>query len=173
MKPIFEREQVFGLSGSFYTRNKLFSTSFWPGDSKEISSLAKLDDLYFPFPWSQKAWVDLDEVSESYALAVLRDCSSKCVAFGLWKISDLEGLAHLLKVLVIPKWRGKGLGASFLQSSLDYFIKNGLFNFYLEVEEANKSALSIYESLGFKKLHKALNFYGAGRNAVKMGKFLE
>ena len=103
----------------------------------------------------------------------LVDKNSEIVAFSLWKISKLEGLVHLLKVLVLPDWRGKGLGKSFLQSSLDFFVKNSLYRFYLEVEDNNFSAIRAYEYLGFGKLHKALDFYGAGRNALKMGKFLE
>ena len=119
MKPTFERDKVFGLSGSFYSKSKLFPASFWPVDLEEINRVSKLDDLFFPFPWSKKAWEGLADISESYALAVLRDGDSELVAFGLWKISELEGLAHLLKLLVIPEWRGKGLGSSFLRSSLD------------------------------------------------------
>tara|TARA_Y100001970_G_C14185021_1_gene832073 strand:+ start:993 stop:1514 length:522 start_codon:yes stop_codon:yes gene_type:complete len=173
MKLISEKEDDLGLSTSFYTKSKLFPFSYWQLGPEELNSLSGLDELFFPFPWSKRAWFELGDNAESYLLGVLRNGPSECVAFSLWKISELEGLAHLLKVLVSPKWRGKGLGSFFLQSSLDYFLKGKLMNFYLEVEENNYSAIRIYERLGFEKLHTALNFYGTGRNAVKMGKFLE
>ena len=173
MKPTFEGEQDLGLSCSFYSKSRLFPSSFWPVHSKEIEVIAELDNLFFPFPWSKKAWLELVENADSHILITLKDRNSDCIAFSLWKISELEGLVHLLKVLIIPDWRGKALGKSFLQSSLAFFVKNGLFRFYLEVEDNNVSAIRTYESLGFGKLHKALNYYGAGRSAVKMGKFLE
>ena len=86
-------------------------------DPEELNSLSDLDGLFFPFPWSKRAWVELGDNAESYLLVVLRNGPLECVAFSLWKISELEGLAHLLKVLVSPKWRGKGLGSFFLQFS--------------------------------------------------------
>ena len=173
MKLIFEGYEELGLSCSFYSDSQLFLSSFWPAPFKEIEAISKLDTLFFPSPWTRKSWFDLNNNAGPHVLMTLLDRNLEIVAFSLWKISELEGLAHLLKVLVLPDWRGKGLGKSFLKSSLDFFVKNNLYRFYLEVEENNFSAVRTYESLGFGKLHKTLNFYGAGRNALKMGKFLE
>tara|TARA_B100000287_G_scaffold382460_1_gene387558 strand:- start:3 stop:527 length:525 start_codon:yes stop_codon:yes gene_type:complete len=174
MKPIFERERELGLDVFFYSNSKLFSSSsHWPIDPYELSRIYELDNLFFPHPWSKKAWLELSDCEGGYALVLLKDRGLDYVAFALWKINELEGLAHLLKVLVVPDWRGKSLGTLFLKSSIDYFVENGMLNFYLEVDESNDPAIKVYECLGFEKLHRTLNFYGSGRNAVKMGKFLE
>lgn len=173
MKPIFEKERELGLNVFFHSNSKLFSSSHWPIDPDELSRIYELDNLFFPRPWSNKAWLELSDCERGYALVVLKDKAFDYVAFALWKINELEDLAHLLKVLVVPDWRGKSLGSLLLKSSIDYFVKNGMLKFYLEVDESNCSAMRTYECLGFEKLHRTLNFYGSGRNALKMGKFLE
>ena len=43
----------------------------------------------------------------------------------------------------------------------------------LEVEEGNRSAIRLYEKMGFNKLHLAKNFYSNSRNAFKMLKSLK
>jgi len=173
MKLISKQVEAFGLTLSFYSKNPMFSSFSWESVREDIAKVAYLDDLFFPFPWSEKAWFDLDEGAEDYALFILKEGPSTIVAFSLWKLSQLDGLAHLLKVMVVRDWRGRGLGTSFLDSSIEFFGRNGFLNFYLEVEETNISAWRSYESLGFERLHKALNYYGASRNAIKMGKILE
>ena len=173
MKIISESVEAFGLRASLYSKSHLFPGCTWVNELEKILEVVSLDTLFFPFPWSRKAWLDLDEVSEDYALVVLESDSSQVIAFSLWSLSHLDELAHLLKIIVIPEWRGKSLGVSLLQLSLNYFGGKGLTSFYLEVEEGNVSARQVYEKLGFEILHKARNYYGSGRNGVKMGKIFE
>lgn len=107
------------------------------------------------------------EFSENYFL-VLASQGEKIVGFALFKISPLEELAHLLKILVVPQKRREKLGAALLQDSLEGLKGHQVSKFYLEVEVGNLPAISLYERFGFAKIHQISNFYGQSKDALIM-----
>ena len=94
MKIISESGEVFGFRASLYSKSHLFPGCTWVNELEKILEVASLDALFFPFPWSRKAWLDLDEVSVDYALVVLESDSSQVIGFSLWSVSHLDELAH-------------------------------------------------------------------------------
>lgn len=142
---------------SFY----LSKTSSWPSFD-ELNELILWDKDHFPTPWKSDLWLGLAQ-EEDYFLV------RSPQGFALFKFFKLEGLAHLLKIVIIPSGRQKGLGKELLKASLEQIQSYGITRFYLEVEEGNHQAQKLYTSLGFKPLNKIKNFYGNGRHAWAMG----
>lgn len=161
-----------GLLARNYTGAEFLESENWP-KSSELMKVCEFDKSYFPFPWSDDSWTDTQISSKNYLLSTLCDQSGALKAFCLWKISLEEELFHLLKVVVYPEMRGIGLGEILLEGIMGFSRSFGIKRFYLEVEEGNRSAIRLYEKVGFHKLHLAKNFYGNSRNGFKMLKSLE
>lgn len=90
------------------------------------------------------------------------------IGFVLFDLSYADSFAHLLKILVHPEFREKGLARQLLEKSLLGLKNEGLHHFFLEVEEDNHAAQKLYQSCGFKVIHRKKDFYGNGRAALIM-----
>jgi putative acetyltransferase len=71
-----------------------------------------------------------------------------------------EGTCELVKMYLLKKVRGMGLGRLLIQKSLDFAKANGYRTVYLETMPELKLALKAYEKLGFKYIDSALGNTG-------------
>jgi len=136
------------------------NSSLWPSQD-ELTLLQNWDACFFPSPWSLTQWLDLSHEKDYFLVT----CS---FGFALFRLSPLENLAHLLKILILPEKRTQGLGHQLFQFSLDELKRLNFERVYLEVEEDNICAQKLYERFGFKKLHLIKDFYGHERHAFSM-----
>jgi ribosomal-protein-alanine N-acetyltransferase len=91
----------------------------------------------------------------------------KILGWAIFKLIPADHLAHLLKILILPDYRGNKLGLTLLKNAISQLEGDKYLKFYLEVEKGNP-AISIYKRLGFSIIHEIPNFYGMGRNAIVM-----
>lgn len=68
--------------------------------------------------------------------------------------------ANLQKIAVIEKERRKGVATQLIQHSIEFLKSKGIDKYYLEVNEHNLIAISVYEKLGFKKISTRKKYYG-------------
>jgi ribosomal-protein-alanine N-acetyltransferase len=147
------------------------------------AQLEALDNSFFPNPWSHRAWEDFAKNPANYylvsALAEGRQSEEEAplhdgpegtvlVGYSLFLLSELESLAHLLKIVVRPSWRQMGLGRRMIQEGIQTLVGKGFERIFLEVEENNVDAVNLYQTMGFRRLHYSKHFYGPGRHAVIM-----
>ncbi len=132
-----------------------------------LFELKKLDGLYFPTPWNSESW---DQVfSASMDRFILVVSSEDCIrGFILFETNVVDSFAHLLKILITPEFRGLKSGLHLLNEAIRILNERKIQNFFLEVEEENLIARSLYESIGFKIIHKKKHFYSNGANAFIM-----
>jgi hypothetical protein len=74
-------------------------------------------------------------------------------------IRDHKGFGAIQNLGVVPEHRGQGLGGILLASALSGFQRCGLRKAYLEVTAKNKTAVRIYQRMGFvrvKTVYKAV-----------------
>jgi putative acetyltransferase len=71
-----------------------------------------------------------------------------------------EGTCELVKMYLLKKVRGMGLGRLLIQKSLDFAKANGYTTVYLETMPELKLALKAYEKLGFQYTDAALGNTG-------------
>jgi ribosomal-protein-alanine N-acetyltransferase len=141
--------------------------TYQPLPNELSSKLFELDRLFFPTPWTLSAWNSLHEQDR---LLVILSSESSIVGFCLFDKSIADSFAHLLKILVHPDWRNRGLAKKLLNSALDQLKNEGCTQLFLEVEEDNCAAKELYSLLGFKVVHRKKDFYGTGRAALIMTK---
>lgn len=129
-------------------------------------ALFELDKKFFPTPWSRESWDELFSGHARSLTVVYRD--DELVGFSLFDLSVADSFAHLLKILINPDFRKKGVAADLLKFALDSLQTQGLRHYFLEVEEDNHAAQKLYLSAGFKTIHRKKDFYGDGRAALIM-----
>ncbi len=77
--------------------------------------------------------------------------------------------AEILTVAVAPAWRGRGVGRLMMDETIRrlYFMR--VASLFLEVDEGNGPALSLYRHLGFREVGRRANYYAGGTaNALVM-----
>lgn len=73
-----------------------------------------------------------------------------------WQEEDIGAIED---VFVREPWRKRGLAKYLLAQALNYLKSHGLENAQLEVEVTNKSALSLYEFVGFYPKREEIRYY--------------
>jgi ribosomal-protein-alanine N-acetyltransferase len=131
----------------------------------ELTKLIDLDKHYFPYPWSLESWKTLDLSDNSLFIFKI---NTEIVGFGLFYTVDGLETAHLLKICLLPEFRGKGMANMFLFEMMKDISSHGFKEAYLEVNSLNLAAINLYNRNGFQKVHFQKNFYGAGQHALKM-----
>lgn len=129
--------------------------------------LANFDQNYFPQPWDVGSWNDLFLTSSERLLISSYD-EGELSGFALFNYSSADSFAHLLKIVTNPSKRGKGIGNTLLSEGLRVLKERGVHEFFLEVEENNLSAISLYQKFNFKVIHKKKHFYSNGASALIM-----
>ena len=73
--------------------------------------------------------------------------------------STIDEYSEILNFFVVDKYRRKGIGEKLLTKVIDEAIRNNSKSIYLEVNEINQNAISLYLKKGFKKDHIRKNYY--------------
>ncbi len=132
-----------------------------------LFQLKSLDQKYFPTPWGAASWEKVfEEGSERFIL--IDECDGLIPGFILFELNVVDSFAHLLKILVNPEKRGLKIGKNLLNEAIRVLNERGITQFFLEVEEENSVARNLYESVGFKVIHKKKQFYSNGGTAIIM-----
>lgn len=131
-----------------------------------LKDVAKLEEVCFSTPWSQKA---LTEAFMSGTKFFVAQKDNKVLGYiGISAIID-EG--YITNVAVFPEYRNMGVATTMLEHLFEFAKKQNLAFISLEVRESNYTAISLYEKLGFKTEGKRKNFYTAPtENALIMTK---
>ena len=87
-----------------------------------------------------------------------------------FEIADLE------KMCVLPAFQQLGMGLQLIKNATDYAVANGVEKIFLEVNEQNVPAISLYQKSGFRREGVRKNYYNtkrfATRDAIVMSKTL-
>lgn len=81
----------------------------------------------------------------------------------------IKRAGHIVSIAVLPQYRGKGVGKAILIKCLEA-LKNmyRCDEAFLEVRVSNKTAIRLYEKIGFTILDIAHNYYIDGEDAYIM-----
>ena len=75
--------------------------------------------------------------------------------------------AHLISIGVIQEYRRRGIGTRLIRRLLAN-LSSGVKELRLEVKENNREAITFYETMGFKQVDYAQNYYEDGSAAIQM-----
>ena len=125
----------------------------------------ELDAQFMHGPWNEQQWQQLDSKND---VIFLLTANATVIGFALYRLAPLDGLAHLLKVVVHPDHRQKRRGFEFCQQTFSWLRSEQIKRIFLEVASNNLAALGLYGKLGFTKLHLVKGFYSNGLDAWTM-----
>ena len=138
--------------------------------SEHWQQVLGLDEKEMQYPWNFDQWNSLNKDLD--VLFLLQE-NEDVKGFALYRLSPLEQLAHLLKIVLIPSSRGSGQAAIFMARHEDYLRNEQFERVYLEVSTTNERAVNFYRKLGFQVLRRIPRFYQDGADAWTMEKLLE
>lgn len=128
--------------------------------------LCQFDSFYLDYSWSKESWMNSKELVE-YNLFYSLDQDGHLLGFSLWKYLSSEKALDLLKIVVLPDLRGKGLAEKLLKQPLSFY-KNEVEKVFLQVACSNLRAQSFYKKYGFTQSRIIKNFYNDGGSALEM-----
>lgn len=134
------------------------------------SQVISLDQNEMQYPWKPDQWKNLDG---NLDVLFLKLNQQDLIGFALYKLSPIENLAHLLKVVQAPSNRGSGLAKKFFAEQETWLCAEHYERIYLEVSTSNVAATKFYQKLGFQTLRRVSHFYQDGEDAWTMEKRLE
>ena len=76
---------------------------------------------------------------------------------GIASFEGSEDVCELRKLFLLPESRGLGIGKALTERCLEFALSQGYKQCYLDTLSNMKSAIALYERLGFKHLDKPLD----------------
>lgn len=133
----------------------------------DLDEIFALEEAGFDLPqrWSREAWqAELDNPDR---LVLVRH-DARGLVVGVATFSLAADMADLLRVVVAPDARGRGIGGSLVRAGMEWAKAVGARRMLLEVSPDNAPAVRTYEKLGFAALDRRRDYYGAGVDALVM-----
>ena len=113
---------------------------------QDIPRVAELEKMIFTAPWSEKVYRETFAIpGVEYVVA----CDDETI-IGAAGIRNIVGTGEITNVMVLPQYRGRGIGKQILEELLERGRKLGAEEFTLEVRDSNEPAIRLYEGLGFE-----------------------
>jgi ribosomal-protein-alanine N-acetyltransferase len=134
-------------------------------ESQASSEIQKLDQAFFPHPWTSEQWLAFNP---EHIRLMGWYAESKLIGFCLFSIVAGDNVAHLLKILVAPTLRSQGVATQFWSAIVKTLKFENVERVYLEVEAGNLAALAFYHKHGFKLLRRNKAYYSNGEDALVM-----
>ena len=138
-----------------------------PMTASDLDAMMAIERVNFPFPWTEGNFKD--SMNSGYICLVMEQGKELMGYAVLMMVLDE---AHLLNISVAKSYQGQGWGRYLLVQMMEIGREKGGLNMFLEVRPSNRSALGLYESMGFNEMGIRPGYYPAhnGReDAVLMG----
>ena len=114
-----------------------------------------------------------DFVRRPGAISIVAERPGNPAEMAAFAIGQVAGSrAHVITIDVRSSHRRTGLGRKLLEDLLDRFASAGARTVRLEVDVLNAPARRFYERMGFEETRKLPDYYGYGRDGMRMVKEL-
>ncbi|CUX26429.1 Acetyltransferase YpeA [Clostridium sp. C105KSO15] len=121
----------------------------------DVSGVAEVERLCFSDPWSPETVKEGLESSLDTWLVV----EEEGAVLGYCVFRTIAGEGELLRIAVLPAYRGRGLSKKLMDRLVESSIKKGVKSLSLEVRESNKKARNLYRYYGFEEETIRKNYY--------------
>lgn len=125
-------------------------------EKKHIKSVAELEKICFPCPWSEEQFSD---ALKDKFIELLGICTEEDIIISYLLCSHIGDYAEILNIATHPDFRGQGLA----KKLLNFWISQpelAHVHIVLEVREKNIPAQNLYAQFGFKQIHVRKKYYG-------------
>jgi ribosomal-protein-alanine N-acetyltransferase len=118
--------------------------------------VGQIERAAYQFPWSEGIFRDCLRVGY---LCRVAECDGHVVAYGI--VAMGAGEAHVLNVCVSEAMRSCGVGRNMMRLLLERAAQAGMQDVFLEVRPSNRTAIALYQSLGFGEVGRRKGYYQA------------
>ena len=122
----------------------------------DIAAVFTIEERVYPFGWTLGIFEDCLRVH--YSCWVM-ELGSELVGYAV--LSAAAGEAHILNVAVHPEYQGRGLGRQLMHFLLDTAREHQADTVFLEVRPSNRTAIRLYDSMGFNQVGLRRDYYPA------------
>lgn len=135
-----------------------------PGEPADVLAVDRIERASFDDPWSRSLLLQ-ELVPSALRLPLVAECDGEVAGYLMaWRSGDE---LHILNVAVDPARRRRGVGAALLTAALAAARRGGLTEVTLEVRVANRPALALYHSYGFRDVGLRPGYYAdTGEDAL-------
>ncbi len=133
-----------------------------PAGVADLAALMEIENACFDRPYSAESVLG-DLKGDKVKTFVFQDGDN---ILGFISVYVFLDEANLQQIAVLESHRKKGYAKALILNAIDYLKQNKIKKFYLEVNETNKIAISLYEKLGFEKVITRKNYYGSNSAMV-------
>ncbi|MDG1061940.1 MAG: ribosomal protein S18-alanine N-acetyltransferase [SAR86 cluster bacterium] len=121
---------------------------------EDFSPIVEIENATNQLPWTKQQFISSMEVGHH---SLVLEESGMVVGFAIY--SPIIPESHLLNIAIDPAHQGKGFGKNLLQHVILQNETMGVKIISLEVRVSNKTAINLYENLGFSKDAIRPNYY--------------
>ena len=122
---------------------------------EHVSQVARLEEICFSDPWSEKSVAaELENQLSLWLVALEGDTLAGYVGS-----QTVLGETDMMNVAVHPAFRRRGVGESLILALVEQLKALDSHSLTLEVRASNAPASSLYEKLGFSQVGLRKNYY--------------
>jgi ribosomal-protein-alanine N-acetyltransferase len=128
---------------------------------RDLGAIERIERRSYPTPWSRSMFAGELTKSSSVCLGAYDTDKDRLVAYLI--ISRYVDAWHVMNVAVAPDYRGRGIATRLLERLFELTAGDGGRGYTLEVRVSNRSAIRLYEKLGFKARGVRRGYYTDNR----------
>ena len=134
-------------------------------EAADVQAIMALEQGSIAHPWPEEDIRRLITDDDKFALVLEAEDGTVTGYIG---VSVVAGEASVGNLVVRQDQRGKGLGTLLTEALIEELKARGAEEIFLEVEDSNAPARSVYTRCGFTEYNSRRNYYGEGRDAILM-----
>jgi ribosomal-protein-alanine N-acetyltransferase len=115
---------------------------------RDLGAIERIERRSYPTPWSRSMFAG--ELTKSSSVCLGAHDTENRTLVGYLIISRYVDAWHVMNVAVDPEYRGRGIATKLLSHLFEQTAGDGRRGYTLEVRVSNRSAIRLYERLGFK-----------------------
>ena len=139
--------------------------------SRHVDQVAEIENRSFTTPWPKQTLAAHAE-DPRFFCRVAAEENERVAGYSISTLVCDE--IHVFKIAVSDRHRRKGVAASLLSDTFDFYRRRGALSVILEVKTTNAAAVSLYRKLGFEVIRTRENYYSSTKeDAFVMGVPLE
>ena len=130
---------------------------------RDLGAIERIERRSYPTPWSRSMFAGELTKSSSVCLGAHDTDTDADRLVGYLIISRYVDAWHVMNVAVAPEYRGRGIATRMLERLFELTAGDGGRGYTLEVRVSNRSAIRLYEKLGFKARGVRRGYYTDNR----------
>jgi [ribosomal protein S18]-alanine N-acetyltransferase len=130
--------------------------SIRPMLDSDLTRVMEIEEAVYPFGWTEGIFRDCLRVQYSCWVMLM---GGEIIGYAIMSVA--VGEAHVLNVAVDEQYQGQGHGRSFMRYLMETARHHGADTAFLEVRPSNRSAIHLYETLGFNQVGLRRDYYPA------------